>query len=140
MQLVVLVGALLAALFLVLLQMPVPGASVMMPTLGLAWVVGLPLALGAAAVSDLPPLPEAAERLLPDSTRELDDERRDAIWCVCWTLRAVGVGTTLCLPPLQPCLRPTTNPSPWLPSHAPSHAGPPSWPSMPPSRCCWPLP
>lgn len=79
-QIVILVGALLAALFLVLLQLPVPGASALMPLLGAAWAASLPLALLAQAVSALPPLPETAERLLPDSTRELDEERRDAIW------------------------------------------------------------
>lgn len=79
-QIVILVGALLAALFLVLLQLPVPGASALMPLLGTAWAAGLPLALLAQAASPLPPLPETAERLLPDSTRELDEERRDAIW------------------------------------------------------------
>lgn len=73
-------GALLAALFLVLLQLPVPGGAVLLPALALGWGAGLPLALLAAAGSDLPPLPEAAERLLPDSTREVDEERYDAIW------------------------------------------------------------
>lgn len=76
----VLVGALLAALFLVLLQVHVPGGALMMPTLGLAWASGLPLALGAAFVSDLPPLPDVAERLLPDSPKELDEERYEAVW------------------------------------------------------------
>lgn len=80
-QLVILVGALLAALFLVLLQLPVPGSAVLMPALAMFWGAGLPLALGAAALSELPPLPEAAERLLPDSERELDDERFDAVRC-----------------------------------------------------------
>ncbi len=79
-QVVILVSALLAALFLVLLQLPVPGGAVLMPGLALAWAAGLPLALAAQAASALPPLPEAAERLLPDSDRELDEERRDAIW------------------------------------------------------------
>lgn len=65
-----------------LLQLPVPGASALMPLLGTAWAAGLPLALLAQAASPLPPLPETAERLLPDSTRELDEERRDAIWWV----------------------------------------------------------
>lgn len=81
-QAVILVSALLAALFLVLLQLPVPGGVVLMPALALAWGAGLPLALGAAALSELPPLPEAAERLLPDSERELDEERYDAVRCV----------------------------------------------------------
>ena len=86
---VILATALLAALFLVLLQLPVPGGALLMPVLALGWAAGLPLALAAQAVSELPPLPEAAERLLPDSERELDDERRDAIWCAvcgcrCW--------------------------------------------------------
>lgn len=79
-QVVILVSALLAALFLVLLQLPVPGGSVIMPGLAFAWAAGLPLAMAAQAASSLPPLPEAAERLLPDSDRELDEERRDAIW------------------------------------------------------------
>jgi hypothetical protein len=70
-----------AALFLVLLQLPVPGAGTIMPALGAAWAAGLPLALMVASAAELPELPEAAERLLPDSGRELDDERRDAIWC-----------------------------------------------------------
>lgn len=79
-QLVILIGALLAALFLVLLQLPVPGGAVIMPVLALAWGAGLPLALGAASVSDLPELPEAAERLLPDSHLEVDEERYNAVW------------------------------------------------------------
>ncbi len=81
-QLVILVGALLAALFLVLLQLPVPGGAALMPMLGATWAASLPLALLAQAASPLPPLPETAERLLPDSSRELDEERRDAIWWV----------------------------------------------------------
>ena len=72
-------GALLAALFLVLLQLPVPGGAAVMPLLAALWAAGLPLALLAQSVAELPPLPEAAERLLPDSDKELDDERRDAL-------------------------------------------------------------
>jgi hypothetical protein len=88
-QVIILVGALLAALFLVLLQLPVPGGAAVMPLLAVVWAAGLPLAvvwaaglplaLLAQSVAELPPLPEAAERLLPDSDKELDDERRDAI-------------------------------------------------------------
>ncbi|PSC73750.1 no exine formation 1 [Micractinium conductrix] len=78
-QIAILVGTLLAALFLVLLQLPVPGGAALMPLLGAMWAGGLPLALLAQAASALPELPEAAARLLPDSTRELDEERRDAI-------------------------------------------------------------
>jgi hypothetical protein len=79
-QVVVLVTALVAALFLVLLQLPVPGGAAIMPALGAAWAAGLPLALFIASTAALPELPEAAERLLPDSERELDEERRDAVW------------------------------------------------------------
>ncbi|EFN59471.1 expressed protein [Chlorella variabilis] len=79
-QVIILVTALVAALFLVLLQLPVPGGGTIMPALGAAWAAGLPLALLVASAADLPELPEAAERLLPDSEKELDDERRDAIW------------------------------------------------------------
>ncbi|KAI3433444.1 hypothetical protein D9Q98_003258 [Chlorella vulgaris] len=79
-QVVVLVTALVAALFLVLLQLPVPGGAAIMPALGAAWAAGLPLALFVASTAALPELPEAAERLLPDSERELDEERRDAVW------------------------------------------------------------
>ena len=93
MQVIILVTALVAALFLVLLQLPVPGGGTIMPALGAAWAAGLPLALLVASAADLPELPEAAERLLPDSEKELDDERRDAIWCALgWQGSSSGAG------------------------------------------------
>eukprot|EP00887_Chlorella_sp_A99_P005591 scaffold1.g5591.t1 len=76
---VVLASALLCALFLVLLALPVAGGPVAQPALALLWAGAFPVALLLAAGGPLPPLAAEAERLYPDGAGDVDWERRQAV-------------------------------------------------------------
>ena len=93
-QLVVLFSALVVALFLVLLALPLPSGPVLMPVLAVAWGGSFPAALVLAGSAPLPPLPADSERLYPESSLEVDVERREAVrwgWGGRWVC-AVGWG------------------------------------------------
>ena len=75
----VLASSLLCALFMVLLALPSRGGGLGMPALAALWAGALALALAAAAAVPLPPLDPEAQRLLPDSGREVEEERRAAL-------------------------------------------------------------
>jgi hypothetical protein len=74
-------SALLAALAVVLIQVPSKSGKVLLPVIIVAWAGLLPGALMAQIVSSLPPLPAEAHRLLPDFAEgvELEEERKTAV-------------------------------------------------------------
>jgi hypothetical protein len=74
-------SALLAALAVVLIQVPSKSGKILLPVIILAWLGLLPGALMAQVVSSLPPLPAEAHRLLPDYAEglEIEEERKIAV-------------------------------------------------------------
>jgi hypothetical protein len=78
-QLIVLGSSMLAAAFLVLAQLSGRGAAVLMPVVAAAWVATYMAALLFQKVTSLPPLGPDATRLFPDSEREVEEERREAL-------------------------------------------------------------
>lgn len=78
-QLIVLGSSLLAAAFLVLAQLSGGGAVVLMPVVAAAWVATYMAALFIQKVTTLPRLGPDATRLFPDSEREVEEERREAL-------------------------------------------------------------
>jgi hypothetical protein len=80
-QAVIGASALLAALAVVLIQVPSKSGKILLPVIILAWAGLLPGALMAQVVSSLPPLPAEAHRLLPDFAEgvEIEEERNAAV-------------------------------------------------------------
>jgi hypothetical protein len=74
-------SALLAALAVVLIQVPSKSGKILLPVIILAWAALLPGALMVQVVSSLPPLPAEAHRLLPDFAEgvEIEEERQTAV-------------------------------------------------------------
>ena len=73
--------SILTAASVVLLQIPTRGGVVLLPLIGVIWLFSFPLCWISQALSDLPPLPPEAHRLLPDFAEgvQLEEERRNAV-------------------------------------------------------------
>lgn len=71
-------SSLLAAAFLVLLQLPTEDSPAFLPWIAVIWASLLPAALFLQPSLALPPLPADAERLFPDAVRAVDEERYEA--------------------------------------------------------------
>ena len=80
-QMVVGASALLAAVIVVLIQVPSRGGTVIMPVLLMVWAASFVVALMARAISPLPRLPPEAHRLMPDYAEgvALEEERNLAV-------------------------------------------------------------